>query len=161
MAVVLRYHYTVGQWIKAIIGEGIIRPATQWVPKGERPIVWFSSNPDWEQTANKGWLQNGVAITLTKEQTRKHAGGLFRIGVLNETAPYSWQKLRFLSKMHPAAADRLEEDARERGSNPNEWYGTFHAVTRDKWLVVEELTDEGWVSCDSPESGILSASVGR
>ena len=161
MAVVLRYHYTVGQCIKAIIGEGIIRPATARVPKGERPIVWFSSNPDWEQTANKGWLQNRVAITLTKEQTRERAGGLFRIGVLNETAPYSWQQLRFLSKMHPAAADRLEEVARERGSNPDEWYGTFHAVTDDKWLVVQELTDEGWVSCASPKSGILSASVER
>ena len=146
------YHYTVGQHIIKIIEQGAILPATVGLPKGERPIVWFSSSPTWDETCNKGAVQNGQPILLTREQTAAEYGGLFRVIVLPDVAPYSWQRLRFLSKMHPAIADKLEETARAVGSNSDEWFGTFKSVTRDKWTAIETLVDEGWVSYDLPKS---------
>jgi hypothetical protein len=141
------YHYTVGAHIEDILRDGVIRPATANVPKGERAIVWFSSNPEWELTANKAWQEpSGEIRHLDKDETRAKGGGLYRIAVAANTAPYNWQRLRFLSKMNPRIADSLEETAREQGSNPDEWFGTFKPVTDDTWLAIEVLTDQGWES---------------
>jgi hypothetical protein len=49
----LLWHYTVRPHILSILSDGVIKPATAFVSRRERPIVWFSSNQNWEQTANK------------------------------------------------------------------------------------------------------------
>jgi|HubBroStandDraft_4_1064222.scaffolds.fasta_scaffold49897_2 hypothetical protein len=140
------YHYTVGDYMLKILASGVILPATKLVPKGERPIVWFSSNPVWEPTARKG--DPRTRRSFSKDETRERCHGLYRFTIDSEQTPvHAWKKLRLLSKMNPKVADGLESVAREDGANPDEWYGTFHAVERTKWTAVEKLTDAGeWVS---------------
>lgn len=80
------YHYTIGIRMKNILAEGVIRPATAHVPKGERAVVWFSANPQWEETANKLWDDgSGNLRRLNKEETRNLGDGLYRIAVSPET----------------------------------------------------------------------------
>lgn len=45
------WHYTTFSRLTRILLTGEIRPASAGVPEGERPIVWFSRNPVWEETA--------------------------------------------------------------------------------------------------------------
>ncbi len=56
--------------MEGILRDGFIRPATAFVPKGERRIVCFSSNQDYEHTAT-ATLNAGEVV-----------GGLYRIGFL-------------------------------------------------------------------------------
>src|SRR6516162_6600312 len=46
----LRWHYTKHAHLPSILETRCIRPATLLIGKGERPIVWFSANQDFENT---------------------------------------------------------------------------------------------------------------
>src|SRR5918912_908845 len=86
------YHYTVGQYLPAIIESEEIRPATALIANGEKPAVWFSTNPVWEQTCNKLWQDSTGRIRgLNNRQTMEKCGGLVRIQIAPEAAPYTWQ----------------------------------------------------------------------
>jgi CheY-like chemotaxis protein len=147
----LLWHYTVGLHIHSILADGVIRPATAYVPRDQRPVVWFSSNPNWEETANKMIKQDGVLYALNKEETAETWGGLYRIGVLAETAPHNWENLVFLSNIPPAEARALKKVADQDGADPAEWFGTFDPVDSAKWVSVEKLVDGVWQAWSEKE----------
>lgn len=79
---------------------GAILPAVTYVPRGERPIVWFSFDPLWEPTACKSMVHDGGSlIHLDRDGTAKHGRGLVRIGVAPSKAPHDWRTLKELSGM--------------------------------------------------------------
>lgn len=81
------WHYTIVQYLPSIIADGEIKLATEYVWEG-RPVVWFSTNPRWEETANKSWESNGVIRFLDKDETEQVGQGLARIEVRPEAAPH-------------------------------------------------------------------------
>src|SRR5438093_9709142 len=81
------WHYTVGYHTESILKDKMLKPSTEGVPPGERPVVWFTTNPGWEPTATKAMIENGRRVSLTKERTEEECGGLFRIEVVPEAAP--------------------------------------------------------------------------
>src|SRR5437867_4326059 len=89
------WHYTVQRHLPGIIASEEIRPATAGVPRGERPVVWFSANPEWEATANKDALnvRTGMVERLSRERTHD-LFGLARIGVAPESAPHDWEAFK-------------------------------------------------------------------
>jgi hypothetical protein len=112
--------------------QRIIKPATAFIGKGERPIVWFSTNPVWEQTVH------------SMETLIRWGVSPCRIAVPPEVAPYRFNKLRRLSGMKADTADALARAARRDGANPDEWRGTFDAVPRDRWLAIEMRNGDSW-----------------
>jgi hypothetical protein len=141
------WHYTTGLCYDAIITDGIILPATAYVPEKEKPIVWFSTNADWDPTANKmRATDDGRLTTLTREETAHAGGGLFRFGGAPKTAPYDWRALKELSGMSARTARGLYRTAVDSGASPYDWRGTFDPVLREKWLVVERFSQGVWVS---------------
>jgi len=40
------FHYTVGTFIESIKNDGCIKPATAFVPKNEKPVVWCTYKQD-------------------------------------------------------------------------------------------------------------------
>jgi hypothetical protein len=140
------WHYTVGDKLRQILETGAILPATTYVPEGERPIVWFSLNLVWEPTANKGWRNvDGTISALDQSQTAERCGGLVRIGVAPETAPYDWHTLKQLSGMSSKTAQGLYRVAIQERARPGDWRGTFDPVPRSKWIAIEIFHDGGWV----------------
>src|SRR2546427_770099 len=104
----MKWHYTTGECFYLIIHEGIIRPATAFIPKGQRPITWFSSNPIWEPTACKGILvPEGPMRAATFEEQVDYGMGLVRIGVARQTAPHPFPVLVKKSRMPRSLADGL------------------------------------------------------
>ena len=47
------WHYTIHQKYQKIIATGVIKQATENIDYYEKPVVWFSTNPDWEETVRK------------------------------------------------------------------------------------------------------------
>ena len=146
-ALELIWHYTVGSSFTSIIEDGLIRPATGYIPVGERPIVWFSTEQFWEPTVSKGLrLEDGTIEDLGMTRLLELNFPLFRIGVDPEVAPYTWSDLKSLSGMSSDVARSLKSTAKARGANPSRWRGTFDPVSSDQWKTVEYLKDGNWVT---------------
>jgi hypothetical protein len=143
----IKWHYTTGQRFFQIVSDGEIRPATAFVPEGERTIVWFSTNEEWEPTANKAWIKaDGSRVPQDRDGTAERGGGLVRIGVAPETAAYDWNALKQLSGMSSKMASGLYRAAIDQRARPADWWGTFETVSRDKWKAVEVWHEGRWVS---------------
>jgi hypothetical protein len=147
-----RWHYTTGQCFLQIVEDGIIKPAITGVPTHEKPIVWFSTNPHWENTASKAMRKpDGSIVTLNMEETAEHCGGLVRFGVAPETAPHDWNALRDISGMSPKMASALYQAAIRQGARPGEWWGCFEPVPRSRWVAVHVYQDGRWVGVPLPD----------
>jgi hypothetical protein len=145
----LAWHYTIFDRFVDIVADGEIRPATAAVPNGERPIVWFSLNQHWEQTANKALrTADGRLIGLDMQGTMEHGRGLIRIGVRQERAPHTWRELKRLAGMGEDIAGGLVRMARRDGADPRDWRGTFDPVQRADWSTVETFVDGSWVEVE-------------
>lgn len=139
----LAWHYTTGSHFLAIVESGRILPATAYVSGRERPIVWFSTNQQWEQTANKMWRRPDGKLqpTTTRGENYKLGGGLVRFGLpARNLTP--WPKLGRKAGISRSMARALEFAAHDAGADPSEWSGCFEPVdVRD--CVVEALSDSG------------------
>ncbi len=139
------WHYTVGIRINRIITSGVIELATAKVPPGERLAVWFSLDPVWEPTANKGWVNEaGQLFSLSKEETEAKGGGLFRIAVLPEAAPYTWTDFKRMSGASPATITGLARAARKVRSDPYRWRVSFDPVPKTLWAGIHVWKDGAW-----------------
>lgn len=139
------WHYTVGEHLEDIVAEGWIRLTMVEVPENERPAVWFSSNPQWEVTANKRWREDdGTARELNREETHERGGGLARIAVSIATAPHDWLAFQRLSGIEERHAKKLASEGFKRGASWKEWFVSFDPVPREKWLAVEVWDGNAW-----------------
>lgn len=131
------WHYTVGMWLRSILEDQMIKLATKGVPTGERPVVWTTTNPNWEPTAKKGREQDSRVVTLGKQETAAYGEGLYRIEVVPEAAPYGWEEFKRLSNIPERMAKSLARVAREQRSNHRDWRVSFEPIAADKWLRIE------------------------
>lgn len=142
----LVWHYTDNQSFLRILNDGIIRPATAYVPAGELPITWFSTEQFWEPTVIKGkYLPDETIKGLGMAGMLAANVRLYRFGVDAATAPYRWSQLKDLSGMHPEIAAALAADTKRRGGSPNRWRGTFDPVSSEKWVAIEAFENGKWV----------------
>jgi hypothetical protein len=78
----LVWHYTPGIEFSLIMETGVIRVSTLNIGATEKPLVWFSSNPRYEQTVRRiAHRPDGTDEILGMEGIRRECGGIFRIGV--------------------------------------------------------------------------------
>jgi hypothetical protein len=158
-----RWHYTTGKNLIDILSDGFIRPATAFVPKGVRPIVWFTSSLVWEETANKSCLnRTGEMIFLDREQTRVRCDGLFRIGVSDDFPLHTYLRISRESHESPTMIASLLKVAVKKGSNPErDWWGTFHNVDCSNWTVIEKSDQDSWKTVDEKDFPTSQVSNGR
>jgi len=139
-------------WLNQIIKDGLILPATGFLPPGVRPVVWFSTAPDWEPTACKNRVHEDGTVEFLDRAGTAEFYGLARISVLPETAPHDWRALKELTGMSNKLAQTLYRSAITMGSRPGNWWGTFEAVPRSKWISAQIYTNAQWldVSFEKP-----------
>jgi hypothetical protein len=118
IAMATKWHYTKGLFLEALLRTGEILPATAGVPRGERPIVWFSTDSRWEPSVGMGYFSSDGEYHEDWAKYVKMVRGLGRIGVAPETAPYDWSALKELSGMSSEMAQALERTAIESGARP-------------------------------------------
>ena len=142
----LAWHYTTGQHFKDIVDDGFIRPATSRHTAGERPIVWFSSNQEWEPTATKIFeAHDGRTWRMSKDKLRVRGNGLVRFGVTRRTAKLDWTAIKRFSGMSRGTARHLKVSGRRLGSKPEWWFGSFDPVQRSEWVAIDVLDEGRWV----------------
>jgi hypothetical protein len=162
----MRWHYTIGAKLKAILTDGKIKPTTAFIPRGERPIVWFTSSSVWEETATKGILdpKTGEIVTATHEEPAAQGGGLFRFGVADDFPLHPFWRISRESQQNLKVTQALLDIAIQEGSNPErDWWGTFHEVHCADWKALEHFTPDGWQLFLNVEEVVQTArrSLGR
>ena len=144
----LKWHYTTGEKLRLILECGYLAAATKGIDPGERPAVWFTTGADWEPTATKGMsLDGGGTRPATMTEMILYAGGLVRIGVDDDLAPYDWRAWKKKSRVGRRTAAALEMAAREVGSCVRDWWVSFEPVPMSDWSALERGDCQGnWVS---------------
>ena len=142
----LAWHYTTGEKFLKILEGGYLLPADSYLTPGERPILWFSRNQFWEETANKRWQnRDGTSIGLTMLETHQLGNGLVRFGVLPSRL-IEWPKLASKARMPVNLARALETSAAELGGNPAEWLGSLKKIrVKDCQVHVMNKDCSAWV----------------
>jgi len=143
------WHYTTGEKAKLIFESGELKPTGAFIEAHEKPILWFSTNQDWERTANK-WIMapDGKILPLTMEETRNMGGGLFRFG-MPSLQLIQWPKLARLANMRSKIQWALEEGGLRAGADFREWCGLLEPVSIDA-LTCQTMTDSGWDDVQLP-----------
>ena len=140
----IAWHYTINKRAVLILKDGFIRPATAYVPADEIPIVWFSTNQNWEPTANKALINDsGHATSLTMQETIQVGGGGWRFGMPTEKLIY-YRKAIQAANISAGTARGLEQAARDVGSNPTWWWGAIEPVNVSD-CIVERLEGDTWI----------------
>ena len=141
------WHYTVGQWLTQIVDAEEIIPATAFVAKGVRPLVWCTYDQNWEQTANKSVMTSeGEMVELDMEQTHEFAGGLVRIQIDPTAVTIDWREYKETSGETKKMAKFLYNVAKERGSHPGDWRGSYEPIPSSRWLDVQFWNGRVWES---------------
>jgi hypothetical protein len=140
------WHYTSANHYVSIVNDGMIMPATTYVPVGERPIVWFSTEQFWEPTAAKACHRpDGTRHLLTLDGMLEQDILPIRIGVDSTVAPYRWSDLKSLSGMSSETARSLASSGKRMGANPSRWRGTFEVVRAKEWRTIDYYNGLEWV----------------
>ncbi|MCO6457455.1 MAG: hypothetical protein J5I93_19310 [Pirellulaceae bacterium] len=144
----LLWHYTTVQKLDSIVHSGAIQPSAPPRERDEKPVVWFSSRPDWDPTANPVVAAAGGRTRryATLDETIVVGGGLARIGVAAEVAPHDWKAYKRLSGVSPRRAKAMYDRALALGSRPSSWFVSFAAVPRQQWQAVEVCVDGQWLA---------------
>jgi hypothetical protein len=121
--------------LTAILRSGVLRVSRPKIVRGivvEHPAVWFSLRRDWDPAVGFGWTGPDAFVLVSD------VGGVARIGVAPETAPYTFDDYVRIGGLHPRAVSmRLAEDRDRLGSNPDDWRVSLDPVPASKWLRVE------------------------
>ncbi len=132
------FHYTVVNYLPAIFERKMLMPTAKAIK--EEQAVWFSTNLEWEESANKAYHSgDGIPIEGNKWETYKIYGGLARIEVTPEIATYDWEQYKKKSKISEKRSLEIEEYAAKHNANPKEWRASFEPVHKDNFMNIEVL----------------------
>lgn len=140
------FHYTVGLRLPEILEDRAIKPTDANLGSRERPAVWTTRSPVWEETANKSAMTpSGERVLGTKRSTERLCGGLVRIAVRPSAAPIRWQQFVKTSGIKSKTVKRLAASAWAQGSNPVDWWVSYRPIPETEWLAVEIWGGLTWV----------------
>lgn len=143
------FHYTTGNKINQIIKDGFIKLETSGGVdfKKQRPAVWCTFSPEWENTCNKGLITDGKHKALNMLDTAHYAEGIYRIEVDPVAAPHDWDKWLIKSNVSTKIANGLKRVAIERGSDISLWRASFKPINKEYWKSLEEynISQKKWV----------------
>lgn len=126
------FHYTVGIKLPQIQSDGYLKTTPTEPKLGERPLVWLSSNKDYEQTARKHFMTKGDNSTRlgSMEEMDEFGNGVYRFSFPAESlngdlSPLPWPVLKHRSRIKKKVIDRLVKRAKGVRAKPSEWWGVM------------------------------------
>lgn len=135
------WHYTIGLHAEKILQCGFIRCATKHVPLNERPLVWFSMNQDFEPTATRGKIVDGVRSSMSISEMMEFGRGLVRFGLPPRTL-LTGENLKRRARISSREWTLLQKTAKKAGSGSHDWFGSTEPVDTTR-CIFEVRTQAG------------------
>ena len=151
----MAYHYTTGDIFIEICQTNILDPHKTVTPLGEKPILWFSTQPYFEQTAAKSVYcesaKNNIR-RLTMLETMDLANGLIRFAYPAESL-IPWPQIGKQAYMSIKTIKQLEKEGRKQRANPTKWLGSFEPIKFSQLAEIQILKADTlkWVNIKEME----------
>jgi len=140
----LAWHYTTAACFLQMLKRRAIVPHECADNSLGRPVTWFSVNEDFEPSARMVASRgNGQAFHFSINETAERGQGLVRLGVPVRTL-LTCNELRRKAMMSDEVWDHLCEEARDIGSDPDQWFGCLNAVPLEQCTVEVRDEDGQW-----------------
>ncbi len=156
------WHYTTGEKFLGILADSVIKPSVISAVERlhERPITWFTVDQFWEPTTAYVFIgdESDQSKLFTLEETCLHGCGLLRLGLPSSARRDGtltpWSELWQAAGVKPDVKASLEHEGICRGSDPEDWYGSFESVPLQN-LIIEYVSQHtnnyAWVRMDTDE----------
>ncbi len=159
----LLYHYTTFGNLEKIIKSGFLMVSPlEKKNKIKRPALWLTQNPNWDNTATKGFYDKntGKARSLTFEE-QDSMFGCVRITIRYRDKYCNWETFKQVSKESIELRNQLEIIGIEQGSNPNDWYVSFEDVANTDFFAIDFWNGSKWENVFNEETELLSTKSGN
>jgi len=152
----MRYwHYTFFNNFQKIIESKEIRQSTILTSDKEKPAVWLSSNPEWEETVRKALKKpdedNGrMTEPLSRDELFKRGFPAVRIEIDPRLVIlHSWEEFKKVGGLSKKMANGLEKVGKSWGANPDEWWASFDVIPVTSCLLpIEIWSGKEWVDIE-------------
>jgi hypothetical protein len=156
----IAWHYTTGEKFALIAESGHLTPATLGVEPPELPIVWFSINQYFENSAKKAVeTEDGSYRSATLSEMHEHADGLYRFGYPIQNLKCG-EPLRKAAKMKSIVWRFLAKRAKVMKANSLEWFGHVGENLSIEGMRIEVMGDDlkwkalGELQCARPAEAV-------
>jgi len=142
------WHYTIDRHYNNIVKTGYIKQAVIGIDKDEKPAVWLSSNPDWENSVKKTLINQEtgeVLKDLGRDELFKLSVDVIRLEVdSSKLRLFNWLQFKEVSGISEKSVRKLESLADEWKDNPLEWYACFEPIYEKDIIGVEVWIEKKW-----------------
>ncbi|WP_287197617.1 hypothetical protein [Paraburkholderia sp.] len=115
-------------------------PGSMGIEPPDKPILWFSRNQHWEQTAGNACHDDGQPVRrMTLRETYARSGGLVRYGC-DVKRLYAGEALRQKAQMSHEDWAALHAEGKQQHAYPAAWCGSVDSIPVDG-LVVDVMSD--------------------
>lgn len=136
----LAWHYTTGRKFEHISSSGMLIPGGIGAERTGTPVLWFSRNQHWEQTAGNACHEAGQSVRrLTMRETYVASGGLVRYGC-DVKRLYTGEALRRKAQMTDEVWAALYAAGKLQQAYPAAWCGSVDSISIEG-LVVHVLSE--------------------
>lgn len=142
------HHYTVGSRLGAILASGALQPSDVDLDVGELPVLWFSRQPTWEETATKLLYDPATRQVRRPSLLELHALlGLFRFSLPSDDERLvGWPQIHRDARMSDSMVRTLVRNGRMAGAKPEDWSGSLAPIPlRDLSFEVMAPQHGGWM----------------
>lgn len=155
------YHYTKGSNLAKIVIEGRIRVSKSLIDKNEKPAVWLTKSPVWdnactiERIVNAHELSSGQvyssdeinSLSVNNEYIKQKIG-MVRILIKESIPVISWTKFKYVSGISEFFYQAIDQHSRSIGSPVHDWLCSFSEIPKEYWEGIEMYVDDHWVRWD-------------
>ncbi|WP_396623199.1 hypothetical protein [Marinobacter sp. W-8] len=136
------YHYTSqAQHLPQILDSGALIGRADF--ENEKPLVWFSLNPNWEPTATKPVREHGVLTQLTPSEYRRRFG-MARLSLpADDPRLMDWRAACKYAGIPTRDRKAMEAVGKQAGGNPKHWFAAPGPISLSE-LKVEILDGKAW-----------------
>lgn len=176
------FHYTYGHKLEGIFNAQALLPHN-YSPKisvqtgqiflnpnenKELPLLWFSTNSQWEPTSSKNIVNNGRLTRLSFEQGARMLGCV-RFKLLEPQGLLSFEQACKFAKIPLRERKRMTDRGIAWGSYPKQWFALSRAVPLSALQAQRyDLHSKQWIDLDwnqrdlcAPQLQIVDALVDR
>lgn len=164
------FHYTVGPKLPLIAGSRQLLPTGYGLALSsrEKPVLWWSENPQWEPTATKAMSRDGETFFRPSVQEMQTTVGMYRFRLdcrnpdgLNKVGIklVPWARMQLIAHIDPQEAVVMVSSGVKLGATPAHWWGCLDPVPvsleKSGMLRLEHRPGNRW----EPVEGGLAAAV--
>ena len=136
----LAWHYTTGRKLRSITASGMLVPRRIGNESTDEPVLWFSRNQHWEQTAGKACHETGQPVRrLSMRETYAEGEGLVRYGC-DVKRLYAGEALRRKARITHEVWAALHAAGKLQQAYPAAWCGSVDSMPIDS-LVVHVMSE--------------------